>query len=233
VNAAKILMIGHARPKRTSFTVALSKRYEVFAANSGDQGLVLAKEHDPQVVILDAVSMRTPGERVCKTLRNALINTPIIHIHPGPKIEAQSAADIVLFDPFTARKLINCIERLVQPDDDEIISCGPFSMNVARRILTAHGQETQLTPKQALLIEIFLRHPFETLDRKTLMQKVWHTDYLGDTRTLDVHIRWIRKALEDNPDETRYLKTIRGVGYRLEIPDTLVPIVEPSLLLEV
>lgn len=233
MNTARILLIGNVRPKRTSFAPALSKRYEVFTATSGDQGLMLAKEYAPQIVVLDAVSMRTPGERVCRSLRSNLVNIPIIHIHPGPKGEAQSEADMLLFPPFTSRKLINCIQRLLQPGDDEIISCGPFSINVARRILIAHGQETQLTPKLALLVEIFLRNPFTTLDRKTLMQKVWHTDYLGDTRTLDVHIRWIRKALEHSSDENRYLKTVRGVGYRLEIPDTSITVPESPLMIQI
>ncbi len=88
-----------------------------------------------------------------------------------------------------------------------------------RRTLVAHGNETQLTPKQALLVETFLRHPRETLARKRLMEAVWDTEYMGDTRTLDVHIRWIRKAMEvgGNP---RYLMTVRGVGYRLDYPDS-------------
>jgi DNA-binding response OmpR family regulator len=186
-------------------------------ASSGKQAAALAQEHAPHVVVLDAISMRTPGDRICQSLRSRLPETPIIHMHPGPSEAAQSQADVVLCHPFTPRKLINSIERLLVVSDDEIIICGPFSMNVDRRILFAHGQESQLTPKQALLMETFLRRPGEVLDRKTLMELVWDTDYLGDTRTLDVHIRWIRQALEDD-DSPRYLKTVRGVGYRLDIP---------------
>jgi DNA-binding response OmpR family regulator len=77
-------------------------------------------------------------------------------------------------------------------------------------------------PKQALLVETFFRHPGETLARKTLMEKVWNTDYIGDTRTLDVHIRWLRQAIEKDPGSPRYLLTVRGVGYRLEMPEALL-----------
>jgi DNA-binding response OmpR family regulator len=120
--------------------------------------------------------------------------------------------------------LINSIERLLPlAGDDGILTCGPFSMDVSRRVLVANGQETQLTPKLAVLVEMFLNHPGETLDRKTLMVEVWDTDYLGDTRTLDVHVRWIRQAIEPEPGKPRYLKTIRGVGYRLDIPDLFEP----------
>ena len=74
-----------------------------------------------------------------------------------------------------------------------------------------------MTPKLVQLVETFFRHPDETLDRKMLMERVWNTSYLGDTRTLDVHVRWIRRAIEANPSKPRYLKTVRGVGYRLEV----------------
>jgi DNA-binding response OmpR family regulator len=173
------------------------------------------------VVVLDAISMRTPGDRLCHQLRDKLPGVPIIHLHPGPADGANSPADVLLFPPFTWRKVVNSVARLLDAGGDEIITCGPFSMNVDRRILVAHGQETQLTPKQALLIETFLRHPGEVLDRKTLMEQVWDTDYMGDTRTLDVHIRWLRRALENGIDKPRYLKTVRGVGYQLDIPPEL------------
>lgn len=215
---AKVLLIGSIGVKNESFLKTLQKRYTVFIASSGKQGLVLAQEHQPQVVILDAISMRTPGERVCHMLRKNLTGVPIVHLHPGAAADTSSPADVLFVAPFTWRKVMNCLQRILETDTDEILTCGPFSMNVGRRLLIAHGQETQLTPKQAQLIEVFLRHPGEVLDRKLLMEKVWDTDYLGDTRTLDVHIRWLREALDDGADKPRYLKTVRGVGYRLEIP---------------
>jgi DNA-binding response OmpR family regulator len=161
--------------------------------------------------------LRTPGDRICRNLRASCPKTPIIHIHPGPKKSADSPADEVLFPGFTSRKLINSIERLITLSDDEIIRCGPFSLNLPRRMLVTPRQETQLTPKVARLMEVFMQHPDETLDRKTLMTQVWETDYMGDTRTLDVHVRWIRKAIETDPGKPRYLKTVRGIGYCLDL----------------
>jgi DNA-binding response OmpR family regulator len=75
-----------------------------------------------------------------------------------------------------------------------------------------------LTPKLALLLETFIRHPNELLTRRQLMQSVWQTDFVGDTRTLDVHIRWVRECIEDDPSKPQLLKTIRGQGYLLSIP---------------
>jgi len=219
MEAARVLFIGRVQVNRLSIATALEKRYQVTIAPSGRIAVDLAHQKSFQVVVLDAASMRTPGDRICLDLRQRLGKMPIIHIHPGTKKEAQSAADIVLFQPFTARRLLNCVDRLLQPPNEELITYGPFSVNLDRRVLIVNGQETQLTPKQSLLVETFLRHPGEVLDRKTLMEKVWQTDYLGDTRTLDVHIRWIREVIENDPGKPRYLRTVRGVGYCLEFSD--------------
>ncbi|MBZ0286949.1 MAG: response regulator transcription factor [Anaerolineae bacterium] len=217
MEAARVLFIGRIQVNRSSIATALEKRYQVLIAPSGKLGLELARQNPCQVVVLDAASLRTPGDRICTELRERLGKMPIIHIHPGPKNGAQSVADVVLYQPLTTRRLLNTVDRLLQSQDDETLSFGGFSVNLGRRVLIVDGQETQLTPKQSLLIEMFLRHPGEVLDRKTLMEKVWQTNYMGDTRTLDVHIRWIREAIEKDPGKPQYLRTVRGVGYCLEI----------------
>ncbi len=212
---ARILVI-----ERTgTFSDALKKRYEVTSVPSGKKALTLLREGSYAVVVLDAISMRTPGDRIARQLKDGLGAIPLIHLHPGSQADADTPADVVLFLPFTARKIANSIERLLHPvTGDSVVTCGPFSINLTRRILFANGQETALTPKLVLLVETFFRHPGETLDRAVLMERVWDTSYLGDTRTLDVHVRWIRRAIEEDPGKPRYLKTVRGVGYRLEIP---------------
>ncbi|MCB9454062.1 MAG: response regulator transcription factor [Anaerolineaceae bacterium] len=213
-----VLLIGRVTASRAVVRQTLEKHYTLHVANSGKKGLTLAVARQPEVVVLDAVSMRTPGERLCQTLQEALQDVPILHIHPGPEKEVRSTADLILLDPVTPRKLMGAIKRLLNVTNDEQVSAGPLRVNLTRRVLSVNGQDIKLTPKQANLIEIFLRCPGQTLDRKTIMEKVWQTDYLGDTRTLDVHIRWIRQAIEEDPSAPRYLKTVRGVGYRLEIP---------------
>lgn len=215
--SAHILYIGNTQ--ENTLLDALAKRYQVMIARSGKQGVILAREHHPEVIVLDAVSLDTTGERVSRTLRAALRDISIIHIHPGPRDKARTAADVMLFRPLSARRLLNSVGALLHEDDEEVLDCGPFRLNVPRRILVAHGEEIQLSPKLSLLIETFMRHPGETMDRKTLMEKVWETDYLGDTRTLDVHIRWMRKLMENGGNHPRYLQTVRGIGYRLDMPN--------------
>lgn len=224
MSPSTILWIGHVRTKDTGLTQALGKRYTIVTAASGKQALQLAEQHSPRLIVLDAASMRTPGERLCRTLHAALPGVPIVHIHPEADGEIDTPADILLLPPFTHRKILSSIERLLDAGDVELLRCGPFQMDVSRRVLIAHGQETTLTPKLALLAEIFLRHPGQTFDRRTLMEQVWQTDYLGDTRTLDVHIRWMREVLEMNEGKPQYLKTVRGVGYRLDVPEAALSV---------
>lgn len=232
MDAARILLIGRNQAKTASVINALKKRYNVVTASNGAQAAALAAENPPDAIIIDAVSLRTPGDRICRELRQTLGETPIVHIHPGPDDKADSSADVLLLHPFTSRKLINIIERLITLVDDQIVACGPFVLNVARRVLVAHGQETQLTPKLALLVEMFLRAPCTTISRKTIMEHVWKTDYLGDTRTLDVHIRWIRQAIELDAGKPRYLVTVRGVGYRLDVAEAPEEMQEEIVVLE-
>ena len=219
MEAARVLFIGRIQVNRSSIATALEKHYQVLIASSGKLGVDLVQQSPCQVVVLDAASLRTPGDRICLDLRHRLGKMPIIHIHPGPKNEAQSVADVVLYQPLTSRRLLSTVDRLLQSQNEATLTYGAFSVNLGRRVLIVGGQETQLTPKQSMLIEMFLRHPGEVLDRKTLMEKVWQTNYLGDTRTLDVHIRWIREAIEKDPGKPQYLRTVRGVGYCLEIND--------------
>ncbi len=221
MEAARVLLIGRNQTKNGSFGNSLKKRYDVVIAANGTEAFQLAQEHMPHVIVLDAVSMRTTGERICRSLHAEIGDIPIIHIHPGPLELVDTPADLVLIPPFTSRKLVNGIERIIKFSDDKTVSTGPFSLNIARRTLEVNGHETQLTPKVTLLLELFLRQPGKVLDRKVLMEEIWNTDYMGDTRTLDVHIRWIREAIEKNPGKPAYLKTVRGIGYLLDIPDQL------------
>lgn len=220
MNAATVLLIGRSQVQNKSLSKALKKRFNVLIAGSRAQAVEIALQQHPHVIVLDAVSLRTPGDRICRELQDALGPIPIVHIRPGNDA-VESTADVLISQPYTSRKLINSIERLVKFSDDEIVVGGPFSLNVSRRILVAHGVESQVTPKVALLMEVFLSEPGKIFDRKTLMERVWNTDYIGDTRTLDVHIRWIRQIIELDSSRPQYLKTVRGVGYCLELSESV------------
>ncbi len=220
--ATKVLLIESVRANGKSFSLALKERYDLSIAYSGKQGLMLALELLPDVVVLDAVSMRTTGDRICRLMRTQLPGVSIIHIRePFTDKESRSSdADVVLHHPFTWRKLINRIKRFSEVHgEDELLRVGLLSLNIPKRLLTVGDREKRLTPKLAGLVEVFLRSPNTVINRKTLIQRVWNTEYMGDTRTLDVHIRWLREFVEADPGRPQIITTVRGVGYRLALPD--------------
>ena len=98
-----------------------------------------------------------------------------------------------------------------------MVEAGPIKLDVERNQVQCEEKEARLTPRLVSLLKILMRHPGEVLEREDLFRKVWNTEYTGDTRTLDVHISWLRRAIEEDPRNPHLLKTIRGVGYRLDI----------------
>ena len=145
---------------------------------------------------------------------------PIILVSPeGTTPDSRSGASLTLVQPFTARKLINRVERLMPGDEKDILKVGPFSLDRVKCKVTLDGKQIRLTPKMSRLLEVFLKNPGRLMMRKALIRKVWQTDYTGDTRTLDVHMSWLRQAIEKDPARPQYLKTIRGMGYRLDLPE--------------
>ena len=218
MRAATILLVEGTSAGINSMAPAIVKAgLTVSVANSGNGAINLLKSHTPDLIVLDASTMRSSGVRTCRRLRKALPEKPLIHcLAVGQDEDRSAGADIYLAKPFTARKLLNRIWTLLPADDldEEIVRMGPLTFYGAKRSVDVAGQgERRLTPKMASLLEEFLRHPNQILSRHTLMEVVWKTSYFGDTRTLDVHIRWLREIIEKDPAKPRLLRTVRGVGY--------------------
>jgi DNA-binding response OmpR family regulator len=173
----------------------------------------------PAVIVLDSPSLRFSGRRFCQSLKDSEIDVPILMLlPPGAPIDRSDGARGHLRYPFSIKKLTNRITRLLPVPDDEVLQVGDVTLNLKQRSVVCGKRESNLTPRQAALLEVFMRHPGEILTRGFLMKQVWNTDYVGDTRTLEVHMHWLRKAIEDVPGSPTRLRTIRRVGYRLEGP---------------
>lgn len=223
MSAATVLILESKSSGSGSYVPALLKaNFEVIVAGTGSEALAWSNTNHPDLVVVDASSMRSSGVRTCRRLRKKLGDTPIIHCRKEGHLEDRSAeADVYLAQPFTSRKLLNRIRVLLPADDrkEEIVRAGDLTFFVSKRSVDVAGHgESRLTPKLAALLTEFLYHPNEVISRHHLMETVWETDYFGDTRTLDVHIRWIREIIEDNPAKPEFLKTVRGVGYIFNIP---------------
>lgn len=219
-----ILLVEGRRANGSSVVNDLKKmNYQVFLAYTGKEAMALAENEDFQIVVFNASTMRSNGARSCRRLRGKVDALPIIHIRPQKQeLDTSASADVYLERPFTPRKLKNRIKALLPADraTEEIVRCGSITYFRNKRSVEVDGQvENRLTPKLALLLEEFIRNYNQVVTRKQLMQKVWNTDYIGDTRTLDVHIRWVRELIEPDPANPIYLSTVRGKGYILTMPE--------------
>jgi DNA-binding response OmpR family regulator len=220
--SATILLVEGTSAGANSLATGVAKAgLTVAVVNSGSEAISWVEQQSPDLIVFDASTMRSSGVRTCRRLRKALPVVPLIHCRKAGLGEDRSAeADIYLAKPFTARKLLNRIWTLLPADDldEEIVRLGPLTLFCAKRSVDVAGRgEQRLTPKMASLLEIFLRQPNQVVSRNTLMEVVWNTHYFGDTRTLDVHIRWLREIVEEDPASPELLKTVRGVGYILNV----------------
>jgi two-component system alkaline phosphatase synthesis response regulator PhoP len=173
------------------------------------------------LAILDA-SRALDGPAWCHAFNESYPNIPMLLL-----VAEEEQVDVetkeltrgnVLRMPFTPRKVANRIERVIACWQGKILTIGDLTLDMDKRCVSRGEQVRRLTPRQAQLLEVFMRNTGHTLTRKYLMETVWETDYMGDTRTLDVHVRWIRERIEEDPSSPRYLRTVRGVGYHFDVP---------------
>lgn len=220
MTSANLLLIESGRAGAPSFASALKKKgYSLSIYHKLPLALKAAANEAPDLVILDAASMKTSGTRLCRKTRAQLDGVPIILISPeGARPDRANGANLTLVVPFTPRKLLNRIDRLLPGDESHVLELGPIRFNLAQHKVKCHGKESRLTPKQTRLLEVFMHNPERLMTRKALIRQVWDTDYTGDTRTLDVHMSWLRRAVERDSKQPTLLVTVRGVGYRLMLP---------------
>jgi DNA-binding response OmpR family regulator len=216
---SKILLVENRQADHESFGPALTKKgFQVETVPNGGAALSCLLELDPDLVIVDAASLRTSGKRICQSIRQKLEGLPIVLVvSPAQQKTDSTGADLIVELPFTAQKLVNRMKILLPPDDKDVLHIGPIRLNIKQKNLRCLGKNTRLTTRQVSLLRVLMEHPREIFERKDLFCQVWETEYTGDTRTLDVHISWLRRALEPDPRHPRLLKTIRGIGYRLDI----------------
>lgn len=220
-----VLLIESERDNGHAVGPALAEaKLPLLMAHTAKDAFALLKERRPTIIVYNAATMRSSGVRNCSRLRRALPNASLIHIRaPGELEDPNVEADVYLERPFTPRKLLNRIKSLLPPDYDteEIIWCGPLTIFRNKRMVDVVGKgEGRLTPKLVRLLEEFVRHQNEVVTRTQLMREVWKTDYIGDTRTLDVHIRWVRELIEEDPANPQLLHTVRGEGYIFSISNS-------------
>ncbi len=218
---AKILLVEGKRSDRPSFVVGLTRKgYQVDSVINGSSALEYLHKTTPDLVIINAASMRTSGRRICQSIRQFSRDLPVLVIvdsQVAESFEKEDSAVTILVLPFTLQKLLNRIRPLLPTDQKDLIQAGMMQLDTAHRVVRIGGRQARLTPNLVNLLRELMEHAGEVIERETLFRQVWDTEYTEDTRTLDVHISWLRQALEENPRNPQFIKTVRGVGYRLDV----------------
>jgi DNA-binding response OmpR family regulator len=158
------------------------------------------------------------GYKTSSAIRARLDGVPTVLFVEKAHAGALADAEEFMIPPFTSRKLLYRLKRLADMVPDREIRVGPLALDPDTRTLSKGDLTHHLRPKEAALLILFLHNPGKVLGRPEIIKQVWETDYVGDTRTLSVHIRWLRAKIEDDPDNPQFLRTVRGVGYRFDVP---------------
>ncbi len=215
----RILWTGKRRADIPTFVPDLeAKGYRVTFVSTGKDALLRLNKRKPDVMVVDAASMRTTGSRICKSVHAKHPTVPIILINCSDNLPTNEImAKVQLVHPFTIRKLENRIVPFSPGDGKNIIKEGPIHLDSDRQVIRCNKKEEHVTPRMAELLKMFIRQKGEVIKREVLFSKIWRTDYTEDTRSLDVHINWLRKIIEKDPNKPKLLLTVRGKGYKLDL----------------
>lgn len=199
--------------------------YTVLVAENGRIGLEMALSQQPDAVVLDVLMPEMDGWEVCRALRERS-GVPILMLTAlGEEIDRilglELGADDYLTKPFSTRELLVRIKALLRRVElDRVaqqsprLTAGGLTLNIDRHEVYKGAVPLLLRHKEFELLYLLMSRQGEIVTRAEIFDQVWGTDWLGDTRTLDVHIRWIRSKIEDNPNQPTLIQTVRGVGYR-------------------
>ena len=200
--------------------------FEVATADTGPAALEEFEKAGADIVLLDLMLPGLPGTEVCRRIR-ATSNVPVIMVSAKDDevdkvVGLEIGADDYVTKPYSPRELVARIRavlrRGVEVEQAPVaLEAGPVRMDVERHIVTVDGHEQRLPLKEFELLEMFLRNPGRVLTRGQIIDRVWGSDYVGDTKTLDVHVKRLRAKLESDPGEPKYLVTVRGLGYKLDL----------------
>jgi DNA-binding response OmpR family regulator len=203
--------------------------YQVVTAVDGAEALDVARREKPDLIILDIMLPKINGFEVCRILRKEMI-VPILMLTAKAEetdkvVGLEIGADDYMTKPFSLRELLartramlrraKMLEAQSEPAKT-LLKVGDIEVDVARHRASRGATALELTPKEFDLLAFLAKNKGFVFSRDQLLEKVWDYDFAGDTRTVDVHVRWLREKIEDNPNEPKLLITIRGMGYKLE-----------------
>lgn len=222
-----VLLVDDEEPLRASLSFTLKREgYDVSCAADGLAALELAREGNPDVILLDLMLPGLDGMEVCRRIR-ATSDAPIVMLTAKDQeidkvLGLEIGADDYVTKPFSTRELLARMKAVLRryPRDAaparRVLEAGTVVMDLDRHEVTINNRVVDLSPKEFGLLQMLLTHRGRALSRDQLVENVWGEHFMGDLKTLDVHIRWLREKIEADPSDPRHIVTVRGVGYRFE-----------------
>lgn len=201
--------------------------YEVTVADDGVKALADFDRFGADLVLLDLMLPGISGTEVCRELR-AKSNVPIIMLTAKDSeidkvVGLELGADDYVTKPYSSRELLARVRAVLRRhvetesfDDESVLEAGGVRIDVERHVVSVRGDELSMPLKEFELLEILVRNSGRVMTRGQLIDRIWGEDYVGDTKTLDVHVKRLRAKIEENPSEPRLLTTVRGLGYKFE-----------------
>jgi len=205
----------------------LNAGYEVLTANNGIDAVKIAKVEKPSLLLLDLMLPGIDGFDVCKEIKrnNEMKNTSIVMLTAkGEELDKilglELGADDYITKPFSVRELLARVKAVLRrtnsfnDPEEEVYDSQNLKVDFERHEVSVNREKVDLTLKEFELLQILIKNKGKILKRETLLDKIWGYEYIGETRTVDVHIRYLRKKIEEDDKNPRFIETIRGVGYR-------------------
>jgi len=236
--ADKILVVEDEIALQETLAYNLKKQgYEVFATADGSEALDLAREIEPDLIVLDIMLPGIDGFEVCRILRKEMIMPVIMLTARDDEIDRvvglEVGADDYLAKPFSMRELLARVKaqlrrvRLNREEAQQLtfedqalkgqkLEFGNLLIDTNRREIKINGEIVTFKPKEYELLTFFGQHKGKVLSREFILEQVWAWDFIGDSRTVDVHVRWLREKIEEDPANPSRIITVRGAGYRFE-----------------
>lgn len=219
----KILLVEDEESIRGFLKINLKRNnFNVIEAETGEEGIDLVRKENPSIAILDVMLPDIDGFIICKKLREIYPNIGIIMLtakgQDMDKIMAfEYGADDYIVKPFNPLEVVLRVKALIRRlgnDDKEKLQLEPFIIDLYSQKVLKNNIEIDVTPKEYLIMKIFLENPNKAFRRDDLLDLVWGENYFGDVKIIDVNIRRLRSKIEDNPSNPEYIETVWGIGYR-------------------